>query len=44
VLRKNPMRILLAEDSRVYRHLISACLKEWQFDFRVANDGLAAWE
>lgn len=38
------MRILVAEDSKVYRHLISNCLKEWEFDFVVANDGLAAWE
>lgn len=38
------MRILLAEDSKVYRHLISSCLKEWDFDFVVANDGLSAWE
>jgi two-component system cell cycle response regulator len=37
------MRILVAEDSKVYRHLISNCLKDWDFDFQVANEGLAAW-
>lgn len=42
--RKRPMRILVAEDSKVYRHLISTCLKEWNFDFRMADDGSAAWE
>ncbi len=38
------MRILLAVDSKVYRHLITSCLKEWDFDFVVANDGFSAWE
>ena len=38
------MRILLAEDSKVYQHLISSCLKEWGFDFVVAQNGSAAWE
>jgi len=38
------MRILVAEDSKVYRHLISSCLREWDFDFVVANDGPSAWE
>jgi diguanylate cyclase (GGDEF)-like protein len=38
------LRILVAEDSKVYRHLISKCLKEWDFDFVVANDGKTAWE
>jgi len=38
------MRILLAEDSKVYRHFIRSCLKDWNFDFVVANDGLSAWE
>lgn len=38
------MRILLAEDSKLYRHLISNCLKEWVFDFKVAQDGLSAWQ
>ena len=38
------MRILLAEDSKVYRHLIVNCLKEWDFNFVVADNGQAAWE
>jgi len=38
------MRILVAEDSKVYRHLISNCLKDWSFDFQVANEGVAAWK
>jgi DNA-binding response OmpR family regulator len=38
------MRILLAEDSAVYRHLIGGHLKEWGFDLQVANVGAAAWE
>ncbi len=38
------MTILLAEDSAVYRHLITGHLKEWGFDFVCANDGRAAWE
>jgi DNA-binding response OmpR family regulator len=37
------MRILLAEDSAVYRHLISGHLKEWGFDLVVAKDGAEAW-
>jgi diguanylate cyclase (GGDEF)-like protein len=38
------MRILVAEDSKFYRHLISSCLKDWDFNFVVATDGLSAWE
>ncbi|HLV87836.1 MAG TPA: diguanylate cyclase [Candidatus Sulfotelmatobacter sp.] len=38
------MRILVAEDSKVYRHLISSCLTEWNFDYRMTEEGLAAWE
>ncbi len=37
------MRILLAEDSAVYRHLISGHLKEWGFDLVIAKDGAEAW-
>jgi len=42
--QESSMKILLAEDSPVYRHLISSHLKEWGFDLQVANDGAAAWE
>jgi two-component system, cell cycle response regulator len=38
------MRILVAEDSKLYQHLISSCLNEWNFDFVIANDGPAARE
>lgn len=37
------MRILLAEDSAVYRHLIGGYLKEWGFDLAVATNGAEAW-
>jgi diguanylate cyclase (GGDEF)-like protein len=37
------MRILLAEDSKVYRCLIGKSLEEWGFDVVVAKDGLEAW-
>ena len=33
------MGILLAEDSAVYRHLISGHLNDWGFDLVVAKDG-----
>jgi two-component system cell cycle response regulator len=36
--------ILLAEDSALYRHLITSHLKEWGFDFQTAKDGREAWE
>jgi diguanylate cyclase (GGDEF)-like protein len=36
--------ILLAEDSALYRHLITSHLDEWGFDFVVAKDGREAWE
>ncbi len=42
--RKSTMTILLAEDSPVYRHLISGHLKEWGFDLQIAKDGAVAWE
>ncbi|MGA2100474.1 MAG: diguanylate cyclase [Candidatus Sulfotelmatobacter sp.] len=38
------MRILLAEDSPVYQHLISGYLTEWGFDFELARDGAQAWK
>ena len=37
-------RILLAEDSRVYQHLISDYLREWGFDVELAQDGAGAWK
>lgn len=38
------MTILVAEDSAVYRHLITGHLNKWGFDFVCAKDGRAAWE
>jgi two-component system cell cycle response regulator len=38
------VKILLAEDSALYRHLITGHLDEWGFDFVVAKDGREAWE
>ncbi|HZR58635.1 MAG TPA: diguanylate cyclase [Terriglobales bacterium] len=37
------MRILLAEDSKIYRCLIGGSLKEWGFELVVAQDGPEAW-
>lgn len=42
--QESTMKILLAEDSPIYRHLISGHLKEWGFDVQIANDGAVAWE
>ena len=36
------MRILIAEDDRVSRHLLEATLKKWDYDVIVACDGLEA--
>lgn len=36
--------ILLAEDSPIYRSLITAQFKEWGFNFVVAADGKEAWK
>jgi two-component system, cell cycle response regulator len=38
------MKILLAEDSSLYRHLITTCLRDWGFDFMLAKDGIEARE
>src|SRR6267154_4901082 len=35
--------ILLAEDSALYRHIITTQLSEWGFDFVCAKDGGTAW-
>src|SRR5437660_12139641 len=36
------MRILRAEDSKVYRHLVTAFLRDWGFEVVIANDGSEA--
>ena len=38
------MRILVVEDSPVYRQLLSSCLEEWGFSCTIAKDGSEAWE
>ena len=38
------VKILLAEDSAIYRRLIETHLKEWGFDFVWAKDGKEAWK
>ncbi|MGA2744272.1 MAG: response regulator transcription factor [Candidatus Sulfotelmatobacter sp.] len=38
------MTVLLAEDSALYRHLITCHLVEWGFDFVCAKDGREAWD
>ncbi len=38
------MTILLAEDSAIYRHLITGHLNEWGFDFIYTKDGREAWD
>ena len=37
------MQVLVAEDSPVYRQLLSSYLEEWGFPFIVAKDGSEAW-
>jgi len=38
------MRILIADDSIVSRHLLEATLRRWGYEVAVACDGLEAWE
>jgi two-component system, cell cycle response regulator len=38
------MRILIADDSIVSRHLLEATLRKWGYEVAVACDGLEAWE
>jgi two-component system, cell cycle response regulator len=37
------MRILIAEDSLVSRHLLEATLRKWNYEVTVACDGTEAW-
>jgi two-component system cell cycle response regulator len=41
--RKNGMRILIADDSLVSRHLLEATLRNWGYQIDVACDGTEAW-
>lgn len=38
------MKILIADDSLVSRHLLDATLRKWGYEVIVACDGLEAWE
>lgn len=38
-----PMRILIADDSLVSRHLLEATLRKWNYEVTVACDGTEAW-
>lgn len=38
------MRILIAEDDGMYRHVLQAMLGAWGYDVVAAVDGLEAWE
>ena len=37
------MRILIADDSIVSRHLLDATLRKWGYEVVVACDGVEAW-
>ncbi len=41
--KNSQIRVLVAEDSAVYRHLLSSHLQEWGFPFIIAKDGSEAW-
>jgi CheY-like chemotaxis protein len=38
------MRVLVADDDPVYRHLLRAALRGWNYDVTEAQDGETAWE
>lgn len=38
------MRILIADDSIVSRHLLDATLRKWGYEVVVASDGVEAWD
>lgn len=38
------MKILVADDERVTRHLLESFISEWGFDVTTATDGQEAWE
>jgi len=37
-------RVLVVDDSPVYRHLITGNLREWGFEVTLANSGLEGWK
>lgn len=38
------MRVLIADDSPVVRHLLEATLRKWEYEVVTASDGSQAWE
>jgi len=38
------MKILIAEDDSISRHLLESFLRKWGYDILVTSDGVAAWE
>ncbi|MFC1494564.1 diguanylate cyclase [Thermodesulfobacteriota bacterium] len=38
------MKILIAEDDKVYKHLLETFLGEWGYDVISVSDGIEAWE
>lgn len=38
------MRILIADDSIVSRHLLDATLRKWGYEVVIASDGMEAWD
>lgn len=38
-----PQSVLVAEDDRLFRHILQSCLKEWGHHVILVNDGIAAW-
>lgn len=43
MLKESQNRVLLVDDSPIYRHLVTRHLQEWGFDVAVANTGFEAW-
>jgi len=43
MLQSADKRVLLVDDSPIYRRLISAHLREWGFDVTLANNGAEGW-
>src|SRR6202171_3239543 len=43
-VRGNSVKILIADDSIVSRHLLDATLKKWGYEVVLASDGNQAWE
>jgi diguanylate cyclase (GGDEF)-like protein len=39
-----PSSILVAEDDRLFRHILQSCLEKWGHQIILVNDGIAAWD